>query len=80
MRVTSRCTALTEDDRIRLLVDSDGADRTVFDDDVRDSLRGGVFSRDWFFADIDGLHGDDDKLQGEEDDIVIDLGELLLTI
>jgi hypothetical protein len=36
-------------------------DRTVFDDDQRDVLSG-ERGRDWFFADLDGLDGDDDEI------------------
>jgi len=39
-------------------LDSRGFDRTVFDDGVRDSLHGGLFSRDWFFADVSGFDRD----------------------
>ena len=50
----------------------------VFDDGVEDKMDGDKKTRDLFFADMDGILGDDDKLKGEEDDRVIDLAELLM--
>jgi len=50
---------------------------TVFDDGVKDDVKGSNKARDLFFADLDEVDGDDDKLKGDKEDTVIDLGQLL---
>jgi hypothetical protein len=47
-------------------------DRTVFDDGRSDTLQGDS-GRDWFFADLDGLNGDDDKLKDKLPNERVDL-------
>jgi Ca2+-binding RTX toxin-like protein len=47
------------------------AGETVFDDECADSLDGGQ-GRDWYFADRDGLDGDDDELGSAGPDELVD--------
>jgi hypothetical protein len=42
---------------------------TVWDDGVKDTLQGQK-GLDWFFADLDGAHGDDDKVKDDKGEIV----------
>jgi hypothetical protein len=44
---------------------------TVFDDGVRDILRG-YKGTDWFFADVDGQDGDDDWIKDRTDPEIVD--------
>lgn len=45
---------------------------TVFDDAAKDELNGGS-GRDWFFADLDQLDGDDDDFKGAKSNEQFDL-------
>jgi hypothetical protein len=45
---------------------------TVFDDGVKDTLKGDK-GLDWFFADLDNQDGDDDKVKDKKNDEVLDL-------
>jgi len=49
-----------------------GPDRTVFDDGDKDKLKGDQ-GRDWFFADLDGVDGDDDKVKDKKWDELLDV-------
>ena len=48
------------------------AGSTVHDDGATDRLRGDS-GRDWFFADLDGLDGDDDLLVNKKRNEEVDL-------
>ena len=45
-----------------------------FDDGVKDRLYGSYQAYDLFFADQDGADGDDDTIQGQEQDQIVDTG------
>jgi parallel beta-helix repeat protein len=49
-----------------------GADRTVFDDGRKDTLEG-ENGRDWYFADLDRLGGDDDQVKDKKGNEWVDL-------
>ena len=49
-----------------------GSGRTVFDDDSKDTLQGDG-GRDWFFADLDGQNGDDDKVKDKKSNEQLDM-------
>ncbi len=49
-----------------------GVGRTVFDDGAKDTLQGGN-DRDWYFADLDGIGGDDDNLKDKKTNELVDL-------
>jgi hypothetical protein len=51
---------------------SSGSDRTVFDDGAKDTLQGDD-GRDWFFADLDGTGGDDDKVKDKKNNELVDM-------
>jgi hypothetical protein len=48
-----------------------GVNRTVFDDGDKDDLKGEK-GRDWFFADLDDLDSDDDRLRDKKSDELVD--------
>jgi hypothetical protein len=49
-----------------------GSGRTVFDDGAKDTLQADD-GQDWFFADIDGTGGDDDKVKDEKGNELLDI-------
>ena len=49
----------------------------VFEDGVTDKLDASNKARDLFFADLDEMDEDDDKVKGDKNDRVIELGQLL---
>ena len=51
---------------------------TVFDDGVKDKLKGSKKARDLFFADIDEVDDDDDKLKAKNDELIVDLAQFVL--
>ena len=51
-------------------------DVTVFDDGFADDLQGGS-DRDWYFAELDGLDGDDDNIAEVSSDELIELLDLV---
>jgi len=50
---------------------------TVFDDGVKDKLKGSKKARDLFFADIDKKDKDADKVKAKKGELIVDLAELL---